>query len=155
MEGDEPVTDAAPFRILVTGSRDWTDERAIAAALLEVRDRAVTAGPQRILVVDGACPTGVDEIAHRWARLWGWLTERHPADWNRYGKAAGFRRNAEMVAVGADTCLAFIRPCTKPGCPDHANGPHGSHGATDCADRAEGAGIPTARFLEGQRAGTR
>jgi hypothetical protein len=51
---------------------------------------------------------GADQLADAVARNWGWTPERHPADWARHGRAAGFRRNAAMVALRADVCLAFI-----------------------------------------------
>ena len=88
---------------------------------------------REVTVVHGACPKGADFIADQAARDLGLAVEPHPADWERHGRAAGFRRNAEMVAAGADVCLAFIR--------------NGSHGATHCADLAEKAGIPVRRYL--------
>ena len=139
-----------PPRILVTGSRDWTRVYLI---------RRILGAAQReypgAVLVSGHCPTGADHIAETcWAMLNGYrdvadaiaagLIEAHPADWDRYGKAAGPRRNAEMVDLGADVCLAFIGPCTKPGC--RTEGPHGSHGATHCAGLAEKAEIPVSRY---------
>ena len=127
-------------RVLVTGSRDWTEPQAVADAL-----RGVVSGlaSQDVTVVHGACPTGADAHADRAARVFGMNVERHPADRSQ-GRAAGPRRNAAMVAQGADICLAFIGPCTSPRC--RRPGPHDSHGATGCADLAERAGIPTRRI---------
>lgn len=70
-------------------------------------------------------------------------------DWKRIGLAAGFDRNARMVALGADACRAFIGPCEKPGCREP--GPHGSHGARHCVGLAEAAGIDTRRVLSDPR----
>lgn len=116
------------MRILVTGSRDWTNWNALNEALLDA------AGQSHDIVVIHGTARGADTMADRWAIRQGVQVERYPADWERLGKRAGYYRNAEMVARGADICLAFIRK--------------GSRGATMCADLAEKAGIPTRRFKE-------
>ncbi len=121
---------ADPYRVLVTGSRTWTDQGVIWDALTELLREH-----RDLVVVHGACPSGADAFAARWVLdTYRHVTaEPHPADWERHGKAAGFRRNAEMVHLGADVCLAFIRD--------------GSPGATQCAAIAESKGIPVRRFM--------
>ena len=94
-----------PFRLLVTGSRTWHDIAAIEQTLAVILDRH----PEGVLLVHGACPRGADAIAAAYAaRTPGYQVEAHPADWHWYGRAAGYRRNAEMIALGADGCAAFI-----------------------------------------------
>ena len=128
-------------RILITGSRDWTDSAVIRSALGETW---IMLGA--FTLVHGDCPTGADRIADVWGREnhdIGVILAPYPADWKTYGRRAGPIRNAAMVGMGADCCFAFIGPCTSMFCerPD----PHGSHGASGCADMAEAAGIPTLR----------
>lgn len=126
-----------PYRVLVTGSRDWPDPAAVHAAL-EAVYRSTRATP--VVVVHGACPTGADEHARAWAAEMHRqgrpvLEEPHPANWRpggRLDRGAGFRRNAEMVNLGADIVLAFIR--------------NNSRGASHTAALAEQAGIPVRRF---------
>lgn len=119
-----------PYRVLVTGSRDWADDTAVGEALSEAirpvwHDR-------NVVIVHGACPSGADQLAHKWAEVFGVAVERHPANWQINGKRAGFIRNALMVNLGADLCLAFIR--------------NGSRGASHTAALAEQAGIPVRRW---------
>jgi hypothetical protein len=60
--------------------------------------------------VHGACPRGADAIASAYAaRTPGYDTEAHPARWHRHARTAGHLRNAEMVGLGADGCVAFLR----------------------------------------------
>lgn len=123
------------MRILVTGSRTWSDANAINTALDEILKAALAEGDHDVIVVHG-CATGADSIADMWVRRrfkeYPVRAERHPAQWNKYGKRAGWVRNHRMVLLGADACLAFIL--------------NGSPGATHCADMAEAAGIRTERF---------
>lgn len=126
-----------PIRILVTGSRTWTAAGVVDDALLDAWNDAVQlhgAGTS-IVVVHGACPTGADAYADAWVSRQDRQyvsVEAHPADWKRYGRGAGPRRNAEMVRRQADLCLAFIRD--------------ESPGATYTAKLAEESGIPVLRF---------
>lgn len=139
------------YRVLVTGSRGCDDPMAIGTALVQAVARA---GDRFVLVVHGDCPTGADMLARRWVRRMqgqGWDVdhEAHPAqghpteDFGPWPNA-GPKRNAYMVGLGADECLAFIGGCTSPRCTKA--GPHPSHGATGCAVLAEAAGIRVRRW---------
>lgn len=119
------------MRVLVTGSRSWTDETAVIVTIGEAIGHVPDDQLHTVTVVHGACPSGADAYAGYWARQLGLTVESHPADWSR-GKGAGFERNEYMVSLGADVCLAFIK--------DH------SPGASHCAAKAEEAGIKTIRI---------
>jgi hypothetical protein len=123
----EPGCKGRNYRILATGSRDWDNPGRVYDAITDFAVMAKRAGWPGITVVHGACPTGADLHASRWCRVQGFDEEKHPADWTRYGKSAGPRRNREMVKAGADVHLAFIK--------------NESKGATGTAGMAEKAGI--------------
>lgn len=52
--------------------------------------------------------TGADIMARQWAGGAGIPVERYPADWDRYGKAAGPIRNAQMLDADPDLVIAFV-----------------------------------------------
>lgn len=93
------------YRVLITGSRGWDDAETIENALISAFKESGRALPD-ITVVHGTAP-GADSIAGMLAGSLGMAVEEHPADWERWGRRAGFLRNAEMVNAGADVCLAF------------------------------------------------
>lgn len=129
-----------PFRVIVTGSRDWRDSATVFLALNDLLHEH----DDRLVLVHGACLTGADGIADWWAKdaveKFGHdvTVERHPANWDRHDRAAGPIRNQEMVDLGADVLLAF----------QVGN----SRGTADCIRRAEKADIPVRRYQRTSRA---
>lgn len=128
-------------RLLVTGSRLFPSRRLVDDALDAVLADLPPGGT--LILVTGACHTGADAFARRWAADRQYhgapvVDEPHPADWSQ-GRRAGPNRNKAMVRLGADLCLAFTMPCGARRCP-HPR-PHTSHGTADCMERAKAAGI--------------
>lgn len=73
--------------LLACGDRDWSDE-----ALIEEHIKYFTP----VLLVHGAA-RGADYFAGKVAKKLGIEVKEFPADWKRYGKAAGPKRNQEML----------------------------------------------------------
>lgn len=120
-------------RILITGSREWRDDAIIENAIWDWV-KANSQVQEEIVVVHGDAARGADRMARDIARRTPWVTEEaHPADWS-WGNGAGMHRNQEMVDLGADVCLAFIRGK--------------SNGTRHCAGQAEKAGIPVIRYVD-------
>lgn len=122
MKDDEQ---AAPFRLLVTGSRHFLNVSSVDDMLRSITYQYVLTERDVVLVHGDA--QGLDRTAARIAERFKWVTEPHPADWSR-GSRAGPERNQRMVDLGADLCLAFPM--------------RGSRGTWDCVRRAFDAGIP-------------
>lgn len=102
---------ADPTRLVIFGSRKFTDLRLMAAVLypLEPMIKTVISGchPDIIRVV------GVDDLAKLWANAHCKEHLAFPVDWNRrpdgsYDKFAGPVRNEQMITVGRPTAgMAF------------------------------------------------
>lgn len=112
------------MRILVTGSREWTDS-AFVRRVLELAPQPYS---QHVLV-HGDCPKGLDRMAANIASSLGMRVEAHPAQWSVHGRAAGPIRNQAMVDTRPDLTLAFM--CD------------GSRGTADCVRRSQAAHIRT------------
>lgn len=86
------------MRTIIAGSRDCTDMRELLAALTACGWRPST-------VVSGAA-RGADRLGELWAAEVKVPCARFPAEWDRYGKAAGYRRN-ELMADNAEALIAL------------------------------------------------
>lgn len=61
------------------------------------------------IIVSGGCPRGGDRFAEIIAKQLGVPIKIHPAQWEVYGKAAGFIRN-QFIADDADVIIACVAP---------------------------------------------
>lgn len=85
-------------KVVITGSRSFSDVDAV--------ERALSQLPAGSLVITGGA-RGADTIAHWVAQQLGLRTLVMEADWDTYGRSAGFRRNLEMLDQSPDFVIAF------------------------------------------------
>jgi hypothetical protein len=108
------------MKVLITGSRDWTDRQAI-SSILRMYDA------ETIVAHGGA--RGADKIAGDIAECLGFKVEVFEADWAKYGRSAGPKRNQKMLEdFWPDVVHAF--PLAQ------------SRGTLDMIAKARKAGIP-------------
>ena len=92
----------AVFTVLVFGGRDFSDERLMDETL----DRLHARRPFGLLIHGGA--PGADRLSGAWAKKRGIPVRVFEADWGKFGKSAGPRRNQQMLDEGLpDLAVAF------------------------------------------------
>lgn len=89
------------FKVIIAGGRDFNDYNS----LEESCDFYLSQMHKRITIISGAAK-GADTLGEQYAKARGYLIDSHPANWDGYGKRAGFIRNEEMAMV-ANALIAF------------------------------------------------
>jgi len=86
------------MRAIIAGSRNIKDLKVVEEAIRESRfviDEVVSGGA-----------SGVDRLGEQWATRYSKPIIRFLANWNKFGRGAGFVRNAEMARYG-DVLIAI------------------------------------------------
>lgn len=109
------------LKVLVCGDRNWTNRDSIAKRLRQL--------PRHTEVIHGGA-RGADMIAGDEAFKLGLTVHVFPADWDKYGRAAGPIRNQIMIDQKPNLVIAF-----------HSNIKN-SRGTADTIRRAKAADIP-------------
>lgn len=91
-----------PFKLIVAGGRDFKDMDLFLKTMQQVEQELAE---YSVSLVSGMAK-GADLMGYQFAKEYGITCYEFPADWNRYGKAAGFRRNQEMADF-SDGLVAF------------------------------------------------
>lgn len=110
--------------VLVCGGRDWELPHHAETVRRALTRWAYQYGIAHVVTGEA---TGVDSLAFQWATTVGIAATGVPAEWKRYGDAAGPIRNRRMLAMfPPDAVLAFA----------------GGRGTADMIALAHGEGIP-------------
>jgi hypothetical protein len=118
-------------RVLICGSRDFTDKAIFDQAM----EKWVARHGMPNYVIEG-CARGADRLAERWQlytnnRGHGVNIRHFPADWDKYGKAAGPIRNKQMLDEGKpQAVIAFSYDLAR------------SRGTANMVAQARDAGLP-------------
>ena len=96
--------------------------------------RCIESDDELECIIEGGA-RGADKLARKAAEYLDIPVVEYPADWNRYGKRAGYMRNEQMLREGKpDRVMAFNK------------GPILTRGTHDMIRRAERVGIPTETY---------
>jgi len=85
------------LRVLVCGGRFYDDYKKVVGTLNNIWREC-----SQMVLIHG-CAKGADTLADEWSKN-AWLfdvaVERYPANWNKFGKSAGYIRNKQMLDDG-------------------------------------------------------
>lgn len=90
-------------KVIIAGSRSFADYEKLKSVCDSILPNLYS--EPRISILSGTS-SGSDSLGERYAKERGYTLNRYPADWKRYGKAAGPIRNRQMVK-DADAAIVF------------------------------------------------
>ena len=97
------VANSSEFKVIIAGGRNFNDyellKRKCDYYLSNINNGV------NIVIISG-CAIGADTLGEKYATEKNYYLEKHPADWDKYGKSAGYRRNKEMVDI-ASAAICF------------------------------------------------
>ena len=94
------------FRVIIAGSRNFTDYNLLKEKCDKILSKKLNDPDSKIIVISGHA-RGADSLGERYAKEKGLECELYPADWDKFGKSAGYRRNKLMASV-SNGLIAFL-----------------------------------------------
>ena len=91
------------MRVIIAGGRDFNDFKLLESNINKIfkqlsDEKSISAciDESNIEIICGKA-RGADTLGEQFAKEYKLSIKYFPADWNTYGKSAGYRRNAEMA----------------------------------------------------------
>lgn len=99
-------------RLIIAGGRDFSNYKMLSEYTDHFINTVIQASIEtgyfktnKIIIVSGHA-RGADALGERYAKERGYELKTFPADWNKYGKSAGYIRNKQMSKYG-NSLIAF------------------------------------------------
>lgn len=93
-------------KVIVAGGRDFTDYKLLSVKLDKMRQVILENNIADDIEIVCGKARGADSLGERWGKEHHVSVVEFPADWDKYGRSAGVRRNKQMGDY-ADTLIAF------------------------------------------------
>ena len=88
------------MKIIIAGSREFTDYELLKEKLNEI------IGDKNDIEIVSGMARGADLLGVKYADELGYEIKKFPAEWDKYGKSSGYKRN-EQMAKYSDSCVCF------------------------------------------------
>lgn len=95
------------FKVIIAGSRSFDDYKLLKEKMdLFLKNKIDKNKPCSNIEIVSGTARGADTLGEKYAKEKGFALKKFPANWDLYGKKAGYIRNREMRDY-ADVCVVF------------------------------------------------
>lgn len=94
------------MKIIIAGSREFTNYKMLVTAINKVIIKQLSYGMSNDIIIISGNAKGADKLGEKFANENNYEISLHPANWDTYGKGAGYIRNSIMGKEG-DVLVAF------------------------------------------------
>lgn len=88
------------MKVIIAGGRNFFNYE-----FLKMKCEVILHGKPIVEIVSGTA-NGADRLGERYAKEKGYTITQFPAQWDKFGKSAGYKRNQQMADY-ADCLIAF------------------------------------------------
>ena len=92
------------FKLIVAGGREFHNYELLSQKLQKLLVNKI-ANKETVVIVSGGAK-GADKLGEQWASEFNLEIKVFPANWDKFGKSAGYKRNEEMAQF-SDALVAF------------------------------------------------
>jgi len=107
------------MRVIIAGSRDFNSFELLEFEVIRIFKKLKAEGyfttRNDITIVSGTA-RGADQLGEKFAEKYNLKLERFPADWDKFGKSAGYKRNQQMSTFAKEdngVCICFWNQTSK------------------------------------------